>query len=285
MAARKKVKKALPYRKCAIFIGLLGLLQSIVWITFAVLYINMYHLSRKTTFMKEVKAFRIGHIYWKTFYNRFIVPRSPDSNKIRFYFYAYFALSLFWFVSSMYLLCVGCNDDCVGHGRNAYVSWGSLTFIICIVDSIATFLIVSDITRMANEKQKDYVPQPRDKNYPPDVRLSVLLVISFFLARGFFIWILNLICSLLLLMASRRKKRRKKARTGICTTCPEAQEVPQRQLPCSILCSGVSDRPEDPCTRAGIPPGAPVVTLAMIKNMFDVTTDSGGLDRICVWKK
>lgn len=263
----------LPYRNCAIFIGVLGTAQAIIWgglSLFVLLYGAFGHVGR-----------RGSNPYWYSFYKNYLHDRGFGHSRMLFFSITYFLLSLIWLFFSVHLLVK------IYKSRAApfpYISWSVVTLVICFVDIVVSILMVIDMVRMANERMRPSLKIQEKAEVlnvpnPYGSRLGVVLSIFTITSRGFFLWILNLVCAILLLMAQHDPKRPKKDQESNVNVYEISRETRKKERvsaprppkpvkgmegPCSP-CSPTMPCPQI-CPAASQPPSPPKFNLGMLQS-------------------
>lgn len=273
-----KRRKQIPYRNCGVFIGVLGFFQALIWIiiTGAILacFFGGDAMDDVNKSMKENKG---KDIYWGTFYDFYLAPSALEQQKTYIYCCLFMFLSVVWFLLSMHLYCQAC---CEANPKCPYRFWAVWTLLICVLDLIVAILVIIDIIKLANDRDNPASALNRSPKTSPhdpyEIRLAVILGMFAFVARGFLLWVLNLVCSILLLMAQHspkkhvRIKREDMQDEETCPPCmsrlppPQLMPPPCSPGPCTDVCAGPAATP----TCGVSPPLAPTVTLNMIKDMF-----------------
>lgn len=270
----------IPYKRCAIFIGVYGSLQAIIWLGVTLMF-AISTLAHSSKVVYANRHYKKKNIYWETFQDTHLNIKSSNATFMLLYSIIFAIISILWLLASLNLVYKIFKNE---HPRQPYVIWALLTLGICVADAIIACIVINDVVRLANERanpnsKMNKIAKAYTKYDPYDVRLSVVLGLFVLAARGFILWIINLICAILLLMAQHTpegkkimrseqtyEKRKKKKEIK------EVEVSPVQPPPCSPLCT-IAPSPVYTCKAA--PPHPPMITLNMIKEMF---VCSGGPD-------
>ncbi|KAF2893385.1 hypothetical protein ILUMI_12779 [Ignelater luminosus] len=184
-----------PYYRClGLAAAIIGIIQGLVWFILALIAILIHTKAWEPT--SDISTY--GHLLSTTIIRRFLIGDHPTLvyvGPLQFFtcVVIYLVASLFWTVLSSLQFWVVFREKPTLL-RKAFVGWASWAIILCIYDLVWASLLAYDYDQVVQQMNKKDVSTKQD--YVVILAHGIIMTL---VARGFVLWIVNLIVAIFIL--------------------------------------------------------------------------------------
>ncbi|XP_055688630.1 uncharacterized protein LOC129793076 isoform X2 [Lutzomyia longipalpis] len=215
-------------RPIVVFAGVIGMLQSLLWIAFAIVALTAYYCHM--TFENVVPS--VGSLFELTFFHVYfrgpcdlpdfpiidfgIVNNLPllEPLDVHAMAWAYLIISFFWLISSLTII-ITCKEDYIRYANIFLYIWILLTLGVSIVDMALGILFGLDYGTIMTEAH-NFALDGATINHAillaAQASAGVLMGVAF---RGFLLWLINIALALYLLTHTFKISDHNRMKSGI----------------------------------------------------------------------